>query len=343
MQALARPLASVPRSGIEKVAVVCNNCGAADAREVGRGRDHEYPHTSDDEFTMVRCACGLVYLNPRPSARELDTIYPADYYAYQLFRKRAASQRTGDSRLERFYRMRNARRFRPYASRLAALGRESYDLLDIGCGDGTTLDMWRDALEGRARTHGIEMSAEAAEVARARGHQVTSERIEDTDLPGAAFDAVYSFHVIEHVEDPTAFMRKVRQAVRPDGFALIETPNVDCLDFRLFGRRHWGGYHFPRHWTLYTPQTFARLAERTGFQIADITYYPAAVFWIWTMHSLLLGRAPGLADRLFPPVSIYTRGSLWNFGILTAFTLLDYAAMLATRRSSVMRLLLKPV
>ncbi len=341
MQALARPPAA-PRSGIEKVAVACNNCGADDAVEIGRGRDHEYPHTSNDEFAMVRCRCGLVYLNPRPAASELGTIYPPDYYAYQLVQKRTATQRAGDTRLERLYRMRNARRFRPYARRLAGLGRDRYELLDIGCGDGTTLDMWRDALEGRVGTHGIEMSPEAAEVARSRGHRVTSQRIEDTDLPEGAFDVVYSFHVIEHVEDPLTFMRKVRHAVRPDGFALIETPNVDCVDFRLFRRRHWGGYHFPRHWNLYTPETFADLARRTGFEVSDITYYPAAVFWIWTMHSLLRGRAPHLADRVFPPVAIYTRGSLWNFTLLSAFTLLDYAAMLLTRRTSVMRLLLKP-
>jgi 2-polyprenyl-3-methyl-5-hydroxy-6-metoxy-1,4-benzoquinol methylase len=342
MHALARPEAQ-PRSGMEKVAVVCNNCGSDAAVEVGRGRDHEYPHTSDEEFAMVRCGCGLVYLNPRPSPRELGTIYPPDYYAYQLLQKRRKSQSAGDSRLEQLYRMRNAKRFEPYARRLAALGRERYDLLDIGCADGNTLDMWRDALGGRAVTHGIEMSREAAEVARAHGHQVTSDRIEDADLPADAFDVVYSFHVIEHVEDPVAFMKKVRHAVRPDGFALIETPNVDCLDFRLFRRRHWGGYHFPRHWNLYTPETFGALARRTGFEIADVAYYPAAVFWIWTMHSLLRWRMPRLADRLFPPVAIYTRGSVWNFGILSAFTLLDYALLLLTGRTSVMRVLLRPV
>jgi 2-polyprenyl-3-methyl-5-hydroxy-6-metoxy-1,4-benzoquinol methylase len=341
MHSRASDVAAV-RSGIEKVPVVCNNCGRADAVEIGRGRDHEYPHTSSDEFVMVRCGCGLVYLNPRPAPRELGTIYPPDYYAYQLVQKRSSSQRTGDSRLERFYRMRNARRFRPYAARLIGRGRERYELLDIGCGDGTTLDMWRDALDGRASTHGIEMNPQAAEVARAHGHHVTPERIEDADLPRGAFDIVYSFHVIEHVEDPVAFMNKVRHAVREDGFALIETPNVDCVDFRIFRRRHWGGYHFPRHWNLYTPETFATLARRSGFEVVDITYYPAAVFWIWTMHSLLGARAPALADRLFPPVSIYTRGSLWNFSILTAFTLLDYAALILSGRTSVMRLLLKP-
>lgn len=28
------------------------------------------------------------------------------------------------------------------------------------------------------------------------------------------------------------------------------TDNTDSLDFTLFQRRYWGGYHFPRRWNF---------------------------------------------------------------------------------------------
>ena len=70
----------------------------------------------------------------------------------------------------------------------------------------------------------------------AEGHRVTHARIEETRLEPNSFDFVYSFHVIEHVEDPTSFMRAIHGAVQPGGYLLIDTPNVDTFDFRLFGR-----------------------------------------------------------------------------------------------------------
>ena len=132
-----------------------------------------------------------------------------------------------------------------------------------------------------------------------------------------------------------------KETVKADGYLLIDTPNVDSWDFKALKRHHWGGYHFPRHWNLYTPKTIASLAAKTGFEVVEVSYYPAAVFWVWTMHSLLK-RWPGLAARLFPPVEIYYRGTLWNTAVLTVFTALDYALMLVSGRCACMRILLRP-
>ena len=102
------------------------------------------------------------------------------------------------------------------------------------------LDLWSRALGGAAETHGVEMNREAAAIASAHGHSVTAARIEDADLPRAHFDLVYSLHVVEHVADPTSFMGAIRAALRPGGYCLIDTPNIDTFDFRLFGGHHWG-------------------------------------------------------------------------------------------------------
>ncbi len=330
-------------AGIRTEKAVCDNCGRTDGTLVATGRDHEYATAARETFTFVRCACGLVYLNPRPSAAELPVIYPEGYYAYRLVEQRAASTRRADSLLGRYMGWRAAARLGPYAERLLRLGRQRLSVLDVGCGDGSVLDAWRRALGGiDVDTRGVEMNARAAAIARRRGHTITAARIEETALPERAFDLVCSFHVIEHVDSPTAFLRAMRAALRPDGWALIETPNVDTFDFRLFRARHWGAFHFPRHWTLYDARTFGVLAENAGFDIVDVRYLPSAIHWVWTMHSLLHDRAPRLADRAFPPVDVFLRGSPYNVSLLATFTAVDLAAIAVTGRSSVMRLLLRP-
>jgi 2-polyprenyl-3-methyl-5-hydroxy-6-metoxy-1,4-benzoquinol methylase len=334
------PAERVQRERTVAVEVVsCNNCGSSKHRPVGEGRDHEYPRTTDTTFRFVRCHCGLVYLNPRPATAALDTIYPPAYYAYQIVERRSKATSGSGTLLGRYMDAQAVQRLRPYA-RLVK-GPRPHRILDIGCGDGTVLNQWRRAWDGAVETHGVEMNEHAARIASALGHVVIPKRIEDAALPGGSFDVVFSFHVIEHVEDPTSFMRAIAGTLKDDGYLLIDTPNVDTVDFRLFGKHHWGAYHFPRHWNLYDPTTFRALAEKTGFEVVRIEYMPSAVFWVWTMHSMLFDRSRRLADALFPPVNIFLGGSPWIWSLLGAFTALDLVNLRLTGRTANMRLLLR--
>ncbi len=331
----------VPES-IRVQEVACNNCGSTKFEVVTEGRDHEYPHTTSATFRLVRCECGLVYLNPRPATSELDTIYPPDYYAYQIIerRQRDAKGKGSASLLRRFMDAQAIRRFSAYAKLVEKDAPGPYRILDIGCGDGTVLNQWKGAFSTDIETHGIEMNEAAAAIASAQGHAVTAKRIEDTPLAPDAFQLIYSFHVVEHVEDPTSFMRAIHTALRPDGLVIIDTPNVETKDFYAFPK-HWGAYHFPRHWNLYDAKTFTALAERTGFEVLRVEYMPSAVFWNWTFHSMIWARSPKLADRLFPPVDIFLRGGPWIWTVMSAFTALDTLILKATGRTACMRILLK--
>jgi len=321
--------------------VACNNCGSTRAELVTEGRDHEYPHTTSGTFRMVRCGCGLVYLNPRPAVSELDRIYPDDYYAYQIIEQRLRQGRGKGSLLRRYMDARAIERLKRY-TRLVE-GRGPVKILDIGCGDGTVLNQWKQAFEypGDVDTHGVEMNEKAAAIAEAQGHHVMPRRIEECDLGPSSFDLVFSFHVIEHVTDPTSFMRAIHGALKDDGYLLIETPNVDTADFRWFKDRHWGAYHFPRHFYLYDPRTFTALASKAGFEVVRFDYLPSAVFWIWTFHSMLWERFPRLADRLFPPVEILLRGSPWLWLLMSVFTFVDLVNAKVLGKTACMRVLLR--
>jgi SAM-dependent methyltransferase len=327
-------VAEFAASSVRKVDVPCLHCGAREDEPLWAGREHEYENTTDEEFRFVRCrACGLVRLNPRPDVSELERIYPPDYYAYNLLSADAVSP---DGLTDRM-------KMRMYQDRLVALvdrlGKPGpVRILDVGCADGRLLDWYAASSVGdRLETHGIEMSEVAAKAARRRGHRVVTGRFEvDRELEAGSFDLILAYHVIEHVDDPKGFAQRAAELLAPGGLFVVATPNWDSSDARRF-RGHWGGNHFPRHWTLYNESTVRDLAESVGLRVERVEYQPNPIFWVWTCHSWLTSRFPRgtWPDRLFPPVGIFDP-SLQSFALQSAFTLLDLLQRRFTGRTASM-------
>ncbi|MGH8129232.1 MAG: class I SAM-dependent methyltransferase [Steroidobacteraceae bacterium] len=324
------------KPGLAKESVVCNLCGSADSTPIGEGTDREYP-TSPDVFPIVECGgCGLWYLNPRPAQSELGTIYPSNYHAYNI-----RSADTSAAELPLVTRLRHriySRRFQRVFRYLE--GREPIELLDVGCGDGWMLDLYKLAAPVETKTYGVDFSADVCEVARAFGHTVYCSRFEDLELAGR-FDAVNLSHVIEHVSDPSLIARKSFDVLKPGGVFVVETPNVDTLDCRWFRKGNWGAYHVPRHWTLFNPATLRKLGEQAGFTFREVSFNPAPVHWVWSFNNVSTqvgGRLGRLGRRVFAPLDVFG-GGMKAFMLLSTFTLFDLALKIATGRTSNMMMI----
>ena len=281
---------------------------------------------------FARCSsCGLVRLNPRPDVSELGRIYPPDYYAYNLLSEGPDSDLPLVDRIKmRMYQ----RRLVDLVERLGKNG--TIRLLDVGCADGRLLDWYKASAAGdRLETHGIEMDEGAAAIAARRGHRVVAGRFEiDTELEAGSFDLILAFHVIEHVDDPEGFARRAAELLAPGGLFVVATPNWDSADARRL-RGHWGGNHWPRHWTLYDEQTLRELARSTGLETDLVEYQPNPIFWVWSCHSWLRDRFPSSSwpDRLFPPVAIFDP-TLRAFLLQGAFTVVDAVLRRFTGRTA---------
>jgi SAM-dependent methyltransferase len=87
-------------------------------------------------------------------------------------------------------------------------------LLEIGCGNGDRLALFRDL--GWTVT-GVEPDAGAARLASARGLDVLSGELSSLEFPAGSFDAILMSHVIEHVPDPQESIRECHRLLRPGG------------------------------------------------------------------------------------------------------------------------------
>ncbi len=101
------------------------------------------------------------------------------------------------------------------------------DIVEIGCGQGDFLKLLGRA--GQHRCVGFDASYDGPEAA-APGVRIVREGY-SAEAAGGGVDLVCSRHVLEHVEDPVAFLGMLGQALREGGGAMayVEVPNATWI------------------------------------------------------------------------------------------------------------------
>jgi SAM-dependent methyltransferase len=203
-------------------------------------------------FRIVRCrGCGLVYVNPRPVAEKLVSLYDA-YHA------RDGADETSWDRLMR-------RVFRESADLLSSLwaGAGRPRLLDVGCGFGGFVALMR---ERGWDAEGVDPSPSVVQVATRRGQPIRLGTLEEIDSEGPPYDAVTMFYVLEHLRDPMAALRKVAALLAPEGMLVLRVPHTTPIVRLLapfgLGRRL---YDPPFHLYDFSPPVLREMLRRTGF------------------------------------------------------------------------------
>ena len=146
-------------------------------------------------------------------------------------------------------------------------------LLDLGCGDGTVL--WLAHNDGWT-VRGVELFPEQTKLVRERlGLDVETSDIMTYNGTPAAWDCVVLTHVLEHLPDPVAALRKIRDLLTPGGIGVLEFPNIDALDARLrrlldrlrVHRRHYAPGYVPGHVQEFCRGSFAHAAGRADLAL----------------------------------------------------------------------------
>jgi SAM-dependent methyltransferase len=204
---------------------------------------------SPQRYKYYQChCCGLVFLFPLPSKKEMARFYQKDYFAGSRF-------------LEIFQRER-----RLTLEKLKKKGR----ILDFGCGEGVFLDLMRKHDWWVA---GFDTSTQAALAARQRyGFEVATPPLTKNSFPAQSFEAITLWHTLEHVPKPLPLLKTLSYFLADNGFLVISVPNIASFEARIGGTK-WFHLDPPRHCCHYSLESLNFLLKKAGFVIIETDYF----------------------------------------------------------------------
>lgn len=170
-------------------------------------------------------------------------------------------------------------------------------LADVGCGSG---DLWQ-ALRGPFR------SCIGVDAVRYDGLPPDVDfHPADLDaarlpLSDASVDAAAAVEVIEHLENPRAFVRELARIVRPGGWVVVTTPNqlsaLSLLTLALKGRfSAFQDHEYPAHRTALLEIDLRRIMTECGLGDLAVTYTQLGRLPLGAWH--YPDTVAGLAPRL---------------------------------------------
>src|ERR1700739_1415382 len=213
---------------------------------------------SKDKFKIVQCECGFRFTNPRPEEAEAGKYYQSDDYI--------SHSNTKKGLVNSLYQV--ARKFtlkRKLKLVNEVSGKQSGNLLDLGCGTGEFLNTCK---ESGWKVQGIEPSPDARAFA-SQQYGLTVHEVNKWDqFSDAAFDVVSAWHVLEHVYQLEETAKQVKRILSPDGTFVVALPNCSSADAEFY-KQFWAAYDVPRHIWHFTPADVKRFFEKQGFTLTE--------------------------------------------------------------------------
>ncbi len=275
----------------------CPVCGSKNTKFLFTNTDRM--HGIPGEFGLNQCKdCNAFYLSPRPRPKSLAMYYPDDYPSHQtpdwessgfLRDLREVLRHTVLYELYHYKNYKDKPRIKPsiigkimayivfpfWWRARCSIPKSIFPhyihdgkALDIGCGTGSFLLILKKL--GFEAT-GIEPSEKAGSIGRKNvGLDIKTGNLLEHKFPNNYFNLITMNHVLEHVHNPVEVLLEVKRILHPDGMITIRTPNMDSFGYKRFGK-NWVPIDTPRHLIIYSRQSIAELAGKTGLKLERFT------------------------------------------------------------------------
>lgn len=217
----------------------CECCGARDWNPRWEG------------FIICR-GCGLMTVTESFDLESIRRHYGAGYFCGEEYIDYEGDRRIHELTLREHLRL--VARFQSYRD----------FLLEIGAAYGFFLELARERFPNPV---GVDISADAAAVARARGLDVRTGDLTEVDLPHD-FDAVCLWDTVEHLTAPAEVIRQAAAHLRPGGHLYLTTGDFGSRLARWQGLK-WRQIHPPTHLFYFTRRSLAALCERCGLEVVE--------------------------------------------------------------------------
>jgi len=159
-------------------------------------------------------------------------------------------------------------------------------ILDFGCGIGGFLEL---ATQFCKECYGLELELGLQENFSHRGLEVFSD-YEALLNSGLKFDIITSFHVVEHLKDPSGILKNLSQLLNDGGEIIVEVPSSSDLLLTLYKSKPFQEFtYWSQHLFLFNPDTFRKLSQKTDLSLnwlKNIQRYPLSNHLYWLSNGL---------------------------------------------------------
>jgi len=143
-------------------------------------------------------------------------------------------------------------------------------ILDIGCAEGRLLSAF---LGYGCQCWGIEHPSYPSQ------RFLNSDRIvylqndlHVAELPEGAFDLIFLWHTLEHMDEPQLIMTRLYQLLGPKGAIIVAVPNFSSMEARRF-KRFWFHLDIPWHKYHFTERSLGYLIKKSHLRIVKMSTY----------------------------------------------------------------------
>lgn len=207
-------------------------------------------------FNHVTCNnCNSVYVTPRLKDEYIDKLYTDSYY----------SEMFTNSMIPVFDKRKKILGEFKYKQILKLIKKNKGSILDIGCGVGELIDVFKD---NDWDCDVVELNPAAIKWLKNKGHNVHNVHFENFNT-SKKFDVIMAWNVIEHVLDPKGFLKKSFELLKPGGLFVSEVPhgNSFLIDYcRETGKDPLRILQGEQHIMLYSIKAYEELHSNAGFK-----------------------------------------------------------------------------
>ena len=138
------------------------------------------------------------------------------------------------------------------------LNRDINDVLEQGCGFGTTLGILRNL---KIKAEGFEINKHMIHYGKKKGYKIISQRLPENQKK---YDLIIMSETIEHLLNPLEELIKTRNMLEEKGYICITTPDFSNMitKFLLVDEEE--------HLFYFTKNTLENLLKKSGFQPISI-------------------------------------------------------------------------
>jgi SAM-dependent methyltransferase len=182
-------------------------------------------------------------------------------------------------------------------------------ILEIGFGEGKFL---KELMSRKYNVAGVEQS----EYARDKMKKILgSENVfGDIGKVLGKFEVVVMYHVLEHIQEPKEYLKKIMRILTPGGRLIVRVPNIDSLEARLAGP-NWYHLDFPNHQILFGEVGLVKMFEDVGYKDIKSRNYFGEYRQVLG-YSILTKLGIKLSKPLMIIYQLLTIPILWIFSVL---------------------------